>query len=567
MPKGSKVDSCFQKVRKERVDESAAKICQSATGQSLKTGKKPKKKSLSSKVKSFDTRQQAEALVQQLSSEFGMDFRLSMFYPERDGTTGFDIGLYKESKYGIMLLHLGDLFYPVQDWLLEHGATSVARSNDWILVDWPKEEQDKWKVDKNPYEKSLPCLTKSHFQFSMETLKNLVDMAKETGEHEPLLDYVTEVGMNLMPNDGRVINDQDTGAFVKWAKRWVSILIGKPLPGLEGDFYFDSRGSFLRELDVFRNFQDTLDNWDKDRQAMIDKTTQELEEGSKKKSLYKKSIQKTSPGVQKELQQMEKLELIPKYFSEQASSGRWNWNHEDYLVFSDRAAENGFSHAQQYFLFCADLLSPKRMGREEQGKRLRIPVNFPQVKGSKALSIVARKALSDWENMPPEVAWDHLTELGELQFVSVVFPGSYREDEIVDWIKEYGPKETYIIEYDQDDHSYSDYGTIEAKFVFLEKTPPYKTIKFGDVLVIFTGHQKGTMSKALDETGWRTPDREGSWSTLSGGWVIWSVVRDYEEAEGISASITAAHNPRDIRIVDRGPTYEYRFAVYVRPKK
>ena len=45
MPKGSKVDKVYQALRRAGKSEaSAAKIAQSKTGQSLQTGKKPKKK-------------------------------------------------------------------------------------------------------------------------------------------------------------------------------------------------------------------------------------------------------------------------------------------------------------------------------------------------------------------------------------------------------------------------------------------------------------------------------------------------------------------------------------------
>ena len=47
MPKGSPVERCFQKVKAEgHSEESAARICQSSTGTSLKTGKPPKGKSM-----------------------------------------------------------------------------------------------------------------------------------------------------------------------------------------------------------------------------------------------------------------------------------------------------------------------------------------------------------------------------------------------------------------------------------------------------------------------------------------------------------------------------------------
>lgn len=45
MPKGSKVEKCYSKVKAKTGDAGkAARICQSATGQSLQTGKAPKGK-------------------------------------------------------------------------------------------------------------------------------------------------------------------------------------------------------------------------------------------------------------------------------------------------------------------------------------------------------------------------------------------------------------------------------------------------------------------------------------------------------------------------------------------
>lgn len=44
MPKGTKVERCYQKLKKSKGKGSAAAICQKSTGLSLKTGKKPKKK-------------------------------------------------------------------------------------------------------------------------------------------------------------------------------------------------------------------------------------------------------------------------------------------------------------------------------------------------------------------------------------------------------------------------------------------------------------------------------------------------------------------------------------------
>lgn len=40
MPKNTKVDRCFQKLKGKRGPASAAAICQSSTGESLATGKK-----------------------------------------------------------------------------------------------------------------------------------------------------------------------------------------------------------------------------------------------------------------------------------------------------------------------------------------------------------------------------------------------------------------------------------------------------------------------------------------------------------------------------------------------
>lgn len=45
MPKGTRVDRCYQDLKKSKGKSSAAAICQKSTGQSLKTGKKlPSKK-------------------------------------------------------------------------------------------------------------------------------------------------------------------------------------------------------------------------------------------------------------------------------------------------------------------------------------------------------------------------------------------------------------------------------------------------------------------------------------------------------------------------------------------
>lgn len=44
MPKGTKVESCFKKLKGKHGKGRAAAICQSSTGQSLKTGKKIKRK-------------------------------------------------------------------------------------------------------------------------------------------------------------------------------------------------------------------------------------------------------------------------------------------------------------------------------------------------------------------------------------------------------------------------------------------------------------------------------------------------------------------------------------------
>lgn len=44
MPAGTKVDRCYQKLKGKKGKGSAAAICQKSTGQSLKTGKRPKGK-------------------------------------------------------------------------------------------------------------------------------------------------------------------------------------------------------------------------------------------------------------------------------------------------------------------------------------------------------------------------------------------------------------------------------------------------------------------------------------------------------------------------------------------
>lgn len=42
MPKGTKVEKCYTKLKSKYGKASAAKICQASTGLSLKTGQKPK---------------------------------------------------------------------------------------------------------------------------------------------------------------------------------------------------------------------------------------------------------------------------------------------------------------------------------------------------------------------------------------------------------------------------------------------------------------------------------------------------------------------------------------------
>lgn len=44
MPKNSRVGRCYDKLKGQYGKGKAAAICQSSTGQSLKTGRKPKKK-------------------------------------------------------------------------------------------------------------------------------------------------------------------------------------------------------------------------------------------------------------------------------------------------------------------------------------------------------------------------------------------------------------------------------------------------------------------------------------------------------------------------------------------
>ena len=44
MPKGTTVHKCYDKLKVTKGKAAAAKICQSSTGQSLKTGKRPKGK-------------------------------------------------------------------------------------------------------------------------------------------------------------------------------------------------------------------------------------------------------------------------------------------------------------------------------------------------------------------------------------------------------------------------------------------------------------------------------------------------------------------------------------------
>jgi len=44
VPTGSRVDRCYQKLKRTKGKGSAAAICQASTGEALATGKPPKKK-------------------------------------------------------------------------------------------------------------------------------------------------------------------------------------------------------------------------------------------------------------------------------------------------------------------------------------------------------------------------------------------------------------------------------------------------------------------------------------------------------------------------------------------
>ncbi len=57
MPKGTRVDRCFEKLKGEKGESSAAAICQKSTGQSLATGKSTRKsdhKPIGSPKESFE---------------------------------------------------------------------------------------------------------------------------------------------------------------------------------------------------------------------------------------------------------------------------------------------------------------------------------------------------------------------------------------------------------------------------------------------------------------------------------------------------------------------------------
>lgn len=56
MPRGTKVDKCFQKLKKKKGARAAAAICQKSTGQSLHTGKPLKRKGKNRDAKTSKTR-------------------------------------------------------------------------------------------------------------------------------------------------------------------------------------------------------------------------------------------------------------------------------------------------------------------------------------------------------------------------------------------------------------------------------------------------------------------------------------------------------------------------------
>mgnify|MGYP001577909874 CR=1 FL=1 len=118
------------------------------------------------------TREEAEQLIEGLNDKLGINAHLMTYYPEQveshdeDGSQvyysdeGFDIGI-SDGEDGMNIPWNVELYYPVHDWLIENGATSVRRSSDSsysLNVDWSEHYLDQEEIPKNPWGKHIKSL-------------------------------------------------------------------------------------------------------------------------------------------------------------------------------------------------------------------------------------------------------------------------------------------------------------------------------------------------------------------------------------------------------------------------
>ena len=106
------------------------------------------------------TRVEAEKLVKRLNEKFGIDARIKWWYlDEGFGDEGFDISLLTSGTIKFEN-QWRDLYFPVHDWLMENGATTVrlASNGRHIAVDWPEKEYEDAEIPQNPWQKHIKSI-------------------------------------------------------------------------------------------------------------------------------------------------------------------------------------------------------------------------------------------------------------------------------------------------------------------------------------------------------------------------------------------------------------------------
>lgn len=96
MPKGTRVDRCFQKLKGKKGESSAAAICQKSTGQSLATGKSTRKSDKKPVGSPHGKKTKSESLGEKLDAMLLSDSASARQYrPTRDFAARLTVALHE----------------------------------------------------------------------------------------------------------------------------------------------------------------------------------------------------------------------------------------------------------------------------------------------------------------------------------------------------------------------------------------------------------------------------------------------------------------------------------------